>query len=484
MRKTVRFLLPALLAGILACVTNPVTGKKEFSLVSESQEVALGKEADPAIVAEYGAYEDQALQAYVEDVTMRLARVSHRPGLDWHVRVLDSPVVNAFALPGGYVYITRGILAHLDSEAQMAGVLGHELGHVTARHGAQSMTRETFWGLPLRVIGSISDQLSSVTEVAAQGLGLLFLKYGRDAEEQSDELGVTYSVRAGYDPRAIPATYAMLKRVSEGGSKLPVFLSTHPDPGGRETRTAQLAAEAVAKAGPGAELRIAEPEYKSRIDGIVWGPDPRQGYLVGTRFYAPALQFQMDFPAEWLVQNSPGSVVAVNGEETAAIEVSVVPAAAGTSPAAWVEQLRTSKRIAEATGGAEQIGGLEAWMGTLRVPTEKGSVTVPAAIVRLPGGGLIQAIGQSAARDEGNARRITTAFRSIGPIRDRRFADVEPARVGVMTTSQAMPLAAQLESLGALGAKPEEIAVMNNLQLQESVPAGHRLKVVRPGRRP
>jgi predicted Zn-dependent protease len=485
MRKTaLRYGLPALLVvGLLGCETNPVTGKKEFSLVSKTEEVAMGKEADPSIVAEYGSYEDAALQAYVEQVTMKLAKVSHSPELEWHVRVLDSPVVNAFALPGGYVYITRGILAHLESEAQMAGVLGHELGHVTARHTAQAVTRETFWGTPLRVIGSISNELGAVAGAAEQGLGLLFLKYGRDAEEQSDELGVSYSLRAGYDPRAIPATYLMLKRVSDtGGSKLPVFLSTHPDPGGRETRTAQLAAEAVTRAGAGKELRVAEQEYKQRIDGVVWGPDPRQGYLVGNRFYAPSLQFQMDFPDGWKVQNSPASVVSVNGEQTAAIEVTLASAPAGTAPAAWVSQLQSAKRVAAASGGAEKIGGLDAWVGTLQVATEKGSVNVPAAFVALPNRSLLQALGE--ARDEGNKRGIVAAFRSIGPIKDRKFLEVEPARVRVVTTSQAAPLAAVLESLGPLAASPEEIAVLNNLQLQENVPAGHRLKVVRPGKTP
>src|SRR5438445_6288474 len=124
------------------CATNPVTGKRQFSLVTPQQELQMGTEGNKAVLEEYGAYDDPKLAAYVDSVGLALARVSHLPNLEWHFTVIDDPAVNAFALPGGYIYITRGILAHLNSEAQLAGVLGHEIGHVTARHSAQQATQQ------------------------------------------------------------------------------------------------------------------------------------------------------------------------------------------------------------------------------------------------------------------------------------------------------------------------------------------------------
>src|SRR5262249_43193809 len=143
-------------------------------------------------------------------VGQALARVSHRPDLEWHFTVLDDPVVNAFAMPGGYVYITRGILAHLNSEAQLAGVLGHEIGHVTARHTAQRLTQQQVAGLGLGLASAVSETFRQYGQMAQTALGVLFLKYSRDDETQADELGVEYATKAGWDPREIPATYAML----------------------------------------------------------------------------------------------------------------------------------------------------------------------------------------------------------------------------------------------------------------------------------
>src|SRR5512139_1464133 len=148
--------LPAVLAVLTGCAVNPATGKRQISLVSEGRERQMGQESDPAILAEYGLYGDQAVQAYVDSIGQRLAATSHMPGLTWHFRVLDSPVVNAFALPGGYIYITRGILAYLNSEAELAAVVGHEIGHVTARHAVRQQTGATAAGVGAMVVGILT----------------------------------------------------------------------------------------------------------------------------------------------------------------------------------------------------------------------------------------------------------------------------------------------------------------------------------------
>ena len=175
-----------------ACATNPVTGKRELSLLSEAQEIQIGQAQDAQVRKEMGVYADRELQQYVSDIGLRLAQMSERPTLPWHFTVVDVPAINAFALPGGYIYITRGIMPFLDNEAQLAGVIGHEIGHVTARHAAQQYSRSTGAELGL-ILGSIlAPQTRPLAQLGQSGLGVLFLKYGRDDEVQADGLGVTY----------------------------------------------------------------------------------------------------------------------------------------------------------------------------------------------------------------------------------------------------------------------------------------------------
>src|SRR5580765_7861656 len=210
--STARHWLAMGAAAVLAwaaagCAINPATGKKEFTLVTPAQEAALGREGYTAAIAEYGQYDDAAVSAYVDSVGRRVAAASEEPALPWRFTVLDDPVVNAFAMPGGYIYVTRGLLAHMQSEAQLAGVLGHEIGHVTARHSAKQITQQELAGVGLGLVSAVSPTFRRYSSTAEQALGLLMLKYSRDDETQADELGVRYASLSGYDPRDIPGTY-------------------------------------------------------------------------------------------------------------------------------------------------------------------------------------------------------------------------------------------------------------------------------------
>ena len=188
-------LLAAALALLAACATNPVTGKKQMSLLSEAEELAIGQQQDAEIRREMGVYDDPELQRYVSDIGQELARNSHRPNLPWTFTIVDSPAINAFALPGGYVYLTRGILAYLDDESELAGVLGHEIGHVTARHAAQAYTRQAQASLGLTVLSIFVPSTQPFADLGATGLGVLFLRHGREAELEADRLGVEYGSR-------------------------------------------------------------------------------------------------------------------------------------------------------------------------------------------------------------------------------------------------------------------------------------------------
>ncbi|MFN8589491.1 MAG: M48 family metallopeptidase, partial [Candidatus Eisenbacteria bacterium] len=351
----------ALLAVLTSCAVNPVTGRRELSLVSADQELQIGKEGYAATLAEYGQYDDAKLQAYVDSVGQKLARVSELPTLQWHFTVLDDPVVNAFAMPGGYIYITRGILAHLNSEAQLAGVLGHEIGHVTARHSAKHITQQQLAGLGLGLAGAFSQTFARYSGAAEQALGLLMLKYSRDDESQSDALGIKYATAAGYDPREIPATYAMLKRIGErAGSSLPFYLSTHPDPGDREQRTTTLADAAV---GTRTGLLVQQKSYMERLKGVVFGTDPRGGYFEGAKFYQPQMGFELTFPDGWPKQNSHTALVTQEPNKAAFAQVTLAANAGTLSPADYVAALKRDGRIASASGTGTTIGGWPAWIG-------------------------------------------------------------------------------------------------------------------------
>src|SRR5688500_1249517 len=236
----------ALLLLMTACSTNPVTGKKDVMFVSTEQELAMGKQSDPQIVAQFGLYEHAGMQRFIQEKGKQMAAVSHRKDIPYEFKVLDSPVINAFAVPGGYVYFTRGIMAHFNNEAQFAGVLGHEIGHVAARHSAQQQSKSILAQVGL-VVGIIAaPELAQFAEAASQGVGLLFLKFGRDDERQSDELGVEYSTKIGYDATEMADFFLTLQRNQEssGGEAIPDFMSTHPNPGDRYTTVNKLAAEA------------------------------------------------------------------------------------------------------------------------------------------------------------------------------------------------------------------------------------------------
>ena len=482
-------LIPArILAALLVlaqtlsgCATNPVTGKKQISLVSEGKELQMGAEADPAVIAEYGLYSDQEVQRYVDGVGQKLGKISHLPDLAWHFRVLDTPVVNAFAIPGGYIYITRGILAYMNSEAQLAGVLGHECGHVTARHSAQQITRQQIAGIGVLAGAVFVSAFRPYSGVAQQGLGLLFLKYSRDNETQADELGVGYATKAGYDPREIPATYVTLKRIGErAGSSLPNFLSTHPDPGDREIRTTQLSDAAAASAHR--DLAINAAPYRSHIDGIVFGDDPRAGYFVGNRFYHPDLKFQLIFPQGWKTANQPSQVIAAN-ESAGAMQLTLVKSDdASLAPADYVAVLKRKGEIIQASGRSENFRDYPAWIGTVTAKTDEGDKEFIACWARSKPGEFLQIIGQ--AKTQSAADQIYASARSLAVLSDPTRINVTPDVVVIRPAPRSAPFSELWESMGGGAIGLEEGAILNSTRPATVIPAGAPIKTVKKGIRP
>ncbi|MCB0686311.1 MAG: M48 family metalloprotease [Saprospiraceae bacterium] len=305
---TAKVTLPLMLLLLISCAVNPVTGRKEMMFFSEAEEIAMGRESDPEILKVYGLYEDNRMQQFINAKGQEMARISHRPELTYEFKILDSPIINAFALPGGYVYFTRGILTYFNNEAEFAGVLGHEIGHVTARHSAKQQTKATL--AEILLIGGmvVSPAFQEFADLAEGGLQLLFLKFSRDNESQSDQLGVQYSTAIGYDAHHMANFFNTLKQMQDDeGGGLPTFLSTHPDPADRYKKVNQWAD--VAQQGQlRSDYKESRDSYLQMIDGMIYGEDPRQGYVENDFFYHPQMRFQFPIPAGWQTENSASQV--------------------------------------------------------------------------------------------------------------------------------------------------------------------------------
>lgn len=478
-----RWILVALFFGSIlphfACATNPATGKKQLSFVSRNKELEMGRQSDPAIIAEYGLYGDSTLAKYVEYVGLKVAKASHLPDLEWHFRLLDSPAVNAFAIPGGYIYVTRGILAYMNSEAQLAGVLGHEVGHVTARHTAQQMTQEQIAQVGLIAGTLFVEQFRPYSAVAAQGLGLLFLKYSRDHETQADELGIGYAVRAGYDPREIPSTYATLKRIGErAGQSIPNFLSTHPDPGDREIRTRQIAEASVSTTR--GNLLVGTEEYRRRIEGLVFGDDPRNGYFEANRFYHPGLACQIILPSGWEYQNTPSALLAASDAVGASMQITLGSTRDTTvTPQEYVDSLSYRQAIVGATGRTEQFRDYAAWVGTVTLQSEGSQATMAAAFVRIRPGQFLEILGQS--KSTQGVDQIYQSIRSIAALRDPAKLSVGPNVLAMAPAKRTAEFTTVWADFGNLAIGAEDGAILNGTRGTAQIPSGTALKIVKKG---
>ena len=303
------FLLLTILVLIPSCAINPVTGKKQLMLMSEGQEVALGAQYDPTVVSTFGEYQNTELLTFMREKGSGMGKISHRPNLEYHFKILDSPVVNAFAVPGGYIYFTRGILAQFNNEAELIGVLGHEMGHITARHSASQQSKQQL-GQILMMGGMIaSEEFRQFAGYAMQGMELLFLKFSRDNEREADRLGVEYSSKINYDAQKMAEFFNVLNKMSMGSEHggVPTFMSTHPDPGDRYNSVKQQAKQWQDSLN-NTNWIVNGDNYLRMIDGLVYGEDPRQGFVEANMFYHPDMKFKYPIPVGWQLQNSPMQV--------------------------------------------------------------------------------------------------------------------------------------------------------------------------------
>lgn len=469
-----RLMWPAAVCAIAACATNPATGESQLSLISESQEIAMGRDAAAQVDATVGLYPDSALQAYVQRVGARLAATSERPNLPWRFRVVDDPAVNAFALPGGFIYVTRGILADLNNEAQLASVIGHEIGHVTARHSVNQASKAELAQLGLAVGVIVKPELQRYAGLAQTGLSLLFLKFSRDDESQADQLGLRYMRRAGYDPREMPGVFTLLDRVSRasGGGQVPEWLETHPDPEHRyETISAAVAAIPRDSLG----TTVDRAAYLHTIDGIVYGTDPREGYFEGTEFVDPALAFQFLFPADWKTANQRDAVVGASPAGDAALEIRV---AAEPSAAEAAQAFFAQGGVTGAAPGSMSLDGTSATGGEFVATTQDGTSLHGLAVFVAHHGVVLRILGVTTTGSwAGYAGSLRQAISSFQSVTDPAILHVQPARLQVRVVDRAMTLAQFAQRYPAT-VPLNELALINQAQPETRYAAGDRIKRV------
>lgn len=427
------------LATATACARNPVTGQRELALISEEQEIQMGRRSAQEVAASLGLVEDEALQQYVQRIGADLAADSERPELPWTFRVVDDPTPNAFALPGGFIFVTRGMMNLMNSEAELASVLGHEIGHVTARHSVQQLSQAQLAQLGLG-LGAIfaPEVVGQYGELASAGLQLLFLKYGRDDERQADELGFRYALSDGYDVREFADVFAALQRLgeAEGGSPVPGFLATHPDPGERVETARRRVAELTR---PLEGLVSDRDEYLGQIDDLAYGENPRNGFFRDGQFIHPELRFRLAFPPEWRTQNLPQAVVAVSPQQDASIQLTLSQAADPTTAA---RGFLSQQGIQAGRTFQEQINGVPAAGSYFQAQTQQGTVEGLVAYFTHAGRTYELLSYAPAGRFASYDAAVRAMIGSFRPLTDPALLNVRPPRVDVVRLDRAQSLAA------------------------------------------
>ena len=465
------------------CATNPVTGKKEVILVSEGQEVAMGAQSDPAVTAQFGLYPDARMQKFIDEKGQKMAAISHRSNLKYQFRVVDSPVINAFAVPGGYVYFTRGIMAHFNNEAQFAGVLGHEIGHVTARHSARQQTKAILGQVGLMGAMILSPQVAQFGDQAMQGMQLLFLKFGRDDERQSDELGVQYSSKIGYDASQMADFFQTLAREQQKSTAEPIpdFLSTHPNPEDRYTTVKQLA-EQWKQANGNPKLAVNRDQYLRLIDGLVYGEDPKQGFVENGVFYHPELKFRLPVPSGWKHQNTPQQFQMVDPAGKALLILMTAPGAT-LDEAAQAIAKQLGLQAAEAPRRTT-IHGFPALAFVADQVTQDPQSGQQVAGVRVlghviqDGKTLYALLGVAAPADfPAYAPQFGGVAEAFQRLTEPDKLNRQPERIRIRKLALRSTLSKALSTNGVPEKRLEEMAILNGMQLNEQVNAGSLIKV-------
>jgi len=467
-----------------SCATNPVTGKRDIILISEEQELAMGQQSDPQIVAQFGLYEDPKLQQFIQEKGQKMAAISHRPNIDYKFKIVDSPVINAFAVPGGYVYFTRGIMAYFNNEAQFAGVLGHEIGHIAARHSAQQQSKAVLAQVGMIAGMVIAPEFAQFSDAASQGVSLLFLKFGRDDERESDMLGVEYSTKIGYDATEMADFFLTLQRQQEqsGTAAVPDFLSTHPNPADRYVRVHELAAEWKLKENV-TKAEINRNKYLRMIDGIIFGEDPKQGFVENKVFYHPVLEFQFQISPTWNHMNSPQQVQLAPEDGKAAM---IFTLAQGETLEAAAQQMLQQYKLQPVDSKSVTVNGLQALAIVADQQQEQQqqgqqqqqAVRTLTYLIKYKDN-IYSFMGITSAENfDAYYETFSNTMQSFKPLTDPVKLNKKAERIRIKTVQQPGTLAQVLKNFKVPETRMQELAILNGMELTDRVEQGMLLKTI------
>lgn len=467
--------------GAAGCAVNPATGRSGLMLVSPGDERKIGAEEHPKVIKEFGGvYNDPKLSGYVTAVGNRLARTSEQPGLGYTFTLLDNPIVNAFALPGGYVYITRGLMALAGSEAELAGVLGHELGHVVARHGAQRQSKAILAQIGAGLLGAVTGS-EAVGNLAAAGAGVYLRGFSREQELEADRLGVRYLSRAGYDPGAMSSFLEKMRANSRLNARIAGqspdevdkfdIMSTHPRSAKRVRQAIELTG---ATAGRGA---VERDSYLRRLDRMIYGDSPRQGYARGQVFAHPELRFTFQAPAGFRLRNAADKVAALGPDDVIILFDRESESFTGGMTAYISDKWAEGKALVDLRDAT--IGGMKA--ATARTTIESGGKRLPArlAAVRFASGRIYRFLGVAPA---GSSAALATAFQrtafSLRRLSAREAAALKPWRLRVVPARPGDTAYGLSRRTPFADFAVERFQVLNGLAAGQPLAAGALVKLV------
>ncbi|MEX6503838.1 M48 family metalloprotease [Pseudomonas zhanjiangensis] len=474
-------LLLLIVGQLLGCAQNPATGRSDFVLMSEQEELELGRRYSQEILKQYPRYPDEKLQAYVQQVGERVARHSHRSQLDYRFTVVDSPDINAFALPGGYIYIHRGLLAYLNSEAELAAVLGHEVGHVTARHSVQQQSQSSAWnvlGQAVAIgtgIGAVGDLTNVLGNAVVRG-------YGRDMELEADGLGAQYLARSGYDPQAMIEVVKVLKSQEDfardqaatqgqegrAASGYHGLFDTHPD---NDQRLQQVLGPAQALATGRQE--ISRETFLQHLQGLPFGDSAASGVRRGQQFYHAGLNVTLAFPNGWDIINRPDALIGRAADQQAFVVFSLEANPERLSPAKWLAQRVGGERLVD--GKALSQAGLRGYSALVAgTPARRVAVLQQGERVYL----FIAAVRGHAALASRDAE-FQQVIGSLRPLTDAERPLAEPLRLALVRAKAGQTMADLARQSKLPGDAEATLRLLNNLYPAGEPSAGSWLKLVR-----
>ena len=472
------FLTVFVILLIPSCAVNPVTGKKQLMFMSEEQEIALGAQYDPSVVSTFGIYDHPRMLNLITEKGTEMGKISHRPHLEYHFKILDTPVINAFAVPGGYIYLTRGILAQFNNEAELMGVLGHEMGHITARHTAQQQTNQQI-GQVLLAGGMIaSKEIYQLAEIAMQGMQLLFLSFSRDNEREADRLGVEYSTKIGYDASKMADFFEVLNKMQMASSHagVPTFLSTHPDPGDRYNSVNRSSDEWKLKVGKDSYI-VNTNGYLEMIDGMVYGEDPRQGFVENHVFYHPDLKFKFPFPEDWTLVNSPLQVQITPPDQNA---VMVFALSKEKTVEEAAQKAHSDLNLSVIKSKKTKVNGYNTLAAVSQQTSENGQV-IKLLSYFIEKDGLIYLFhGVSSGADFNNyLPAFESTMSNFARLTDRTKLNVKPDRIKIIKiNSTTVSLENAFNYYKVPQEKYKEMALLNNMELNHTLRRGDLIKVL------